>query len=363
MEYPGQLKQKITLFHAPNLIAAMSPIFILLGTLIFPLMDVEKLTIYASDAIPPMFLLFGFVPAAFIYAFGLKKRYAILAIALSIAVFIAFAVLGDRNTGMLALYLQENIALKFSTYQELIPNSNPFRHMTMFDESWGLGLYMLGLGLILLPVSLIAPKYKHQNDFHGVLKDLKPLFSKYLTLLKASASKVDMVKVKSTVDLFKEKATTININDLKSLNVNTIKAQLLSLSTKRKVGCIAAILLIAFMFSGTPTPNESDVEKHIISTVKESFGFEAIVKDLNIRGCEETSVRRVTCIIDSNIIIKDKSGKVVAKSVIVKHEAEYPYVEGEFEMIDMQHYLSEDAINVMALDMFSNGMKSLFKRR
>ncbi|HAS6343422.1 hypothetical protein HQK29_14350 [Vibrio vulnificus] len=147
----------------PNIIAALPPLLILLGSLVFPFIVNEPFVLYFSDMFPAWLFVLTFLPAVIIYALGQKKRFAILSYVIGIVVFSGLFIehITHPEQSILREHVVANFEAKEKNYRRLYRHS-PMIKMTLFDERKGLGFYIAGLGLLLLPVSLIAPKYKPQ---------------------------------------------------------------------------------------------------------------------------------------------------------------------------------------------------------
>jgi hypothetical protein len=165
MEQATNSVGKRIIFPAPNLIAALSPLLILLGTVVFPFIVNEPYVLYFSDMFPAWLFVLTFLPAVIVYALGQKKRFAIISYVVGIVVFSGLFV--EHNMHPEQSILREHVVANFEAknkqYKRLYGRS-PVSKMTLFDDRKGFGFYAGGLGLLLLPLSLIAPKYRPQPN-------------------------------------------------------------------------------------------------------------------------------------------------------------------------------------------------------
>ncbi|ELP6119483.1 hypothetical protein QTV43_000628 [Vibrio vulnificus] len=155
---------KSSLIHLPNLLAATSPLLIILGTVVFPFAVEGSFVLYLSDMLPAWLILLTFLPSVFIYCLGQKKRYAILSILIGIATF--GALIGEHIIRPSNSILLQNVQVNYQAKVDKFDRINrhyPLNKMERFDERYELGFYLAGLGLLMFPITLIAPKYKLQQ--------------------------------------------------------------------------------------------------------------------------------------------------------------------------------------------------------
>lgn len=336
-----------SIFSKANLLAALSPILFLMGTVVFPFFGDRSLSMYGYDFLPSILWMIAFTPPALCYLFGVRKLIANLSILFLPALVIMLVILDvSLEVGLIEQHIESYAVVKAEAYKDAYTDI-PTR-VELFDHRWGLGAFCILLATLLLPLSLYAPKYQRKENIVQGIKGK-------ITVLQQQVRSIDFNGGIRYIE--KRLSKVIRVSLFKLLDLKEVDWKTLLVKRRNQIVAtlLVGVIVCLSVFDWSVAPDTEEVKTYIQADLKESDMY-ASFETLDIRDCEEVRTEVMQCVVDATIIVKTMHDELVAESRITNEVLEYQYTYNSFSPLRSSAYMSESAKEAIGMKILKHAL-------